>query len=67
MKRRRFVSTQKAVEKRKISKRCTVCHQLFDTLKYTAQPYKKGGCCQECYIKIVFPARLNKMLKGEWT
>lgn len=36
-------------------KRCVCCGRLAD-IPHNAMPYKKGVCCQECYVKVVKPS-----------
>ena len=37
--------------------RCCVCGRLCDLVPKRAEPYSKGVCCNECYIKNVKPAK----------
>lgn len=47
-----------------IYKRCCVCGRLTDYANmWSAEPYKKGLCCQYCKVKVVEPAKQNKKLK----
>lgn len=35
--------------------RCCICGRLCDIPPKCAEPYSKGVCCNECYIKSVRP------------
>ena len=36
-------------------KKCCICGRLCDVIPKSAEPYSKGVCCNECYIKNVIP------------
>lgn len=37
-------------------KKCCICGRLCSLPPLRAEPYSKGVCCNECYIKSVKPA-----------
>lgn len=49
-----------------IYKKCCICGRLSaSTEMHSAEPYKKGLCCQYCKVKVVNPARDNYKLKNK--
>lgn len=45
-------------------KRCCICGRLTDyTNMWSAEPYKKGLCCQYCKVNVVDPANKNRRRK----
>lgn len=49
-----------------IYKRCDICGRLTDYANmWSAEPYKKGLCCQYCKVKVVDASRRNYRIKGK--
>lgn len=46
-------------------KRCCICARLCDIPPKRAEPYTKGFCCNECYMKNVIPAMKGRKRKYE--
>lgn len=42
---------------------CCLCKEEFKGYGNNAQPLMEGVCCDQCNVKLVFPARI-KNLKG---
>ena len=43
----------------RLPKRCGLCGKLTEKI-WDANPCKNGYCCQECFVKLVIPARKSK-------
>lgn len=41
-------------------KKCVICGKEFEGYGNNAQPVKDGLCCDDCNMKVVIPARLEK-------
>ena len=37
-------------------KRCCICGRLCGEKPHSAEPYKHGYACNECYVKTVVPS-----------
>lgn len=43
-------------------RRCCICGRIIDN-ENDAEPFKKGKCCDSCFMKHVLPAKINIITK----